>query len=292
MFDIIICTYNGEKVIKRAIESILKQNSYKKLINNFFIVDNNSKDNSKQIIKEFEKTTENLKYLFQPKQGLSNARLKGVKNAKSKWIVFVDDDNVLEQNWLINAKKYIEENVNIGAFNGAVIPLIEEALTEEEVTNLEIAYKGLACTHLKKENINLDEKRHPCRLPFGAGLVIRTKELKELAEDGWLKSEGRKGKKIISGEDTEMVEYLLEKGYQSGYQPLCLINHVMGKERLDQKYLIKLFKSFRNYSKTKNFKCFLKVSIKEIIIKLLLISSKKDYKELLKLRLGIYRFKS
>lgn len=292
MFDIIICTYNGEKIIKRAIESILRQKKFIEVVNNFYIVDNNSNDRTKELILNYEKGNKKIKYLFQPKQGLSNARLKGVQNVTSDWIIFIDDDNILDQNWLVNAKKYIKENLKVGVFNGAVYPLIEDELSVKERINLKVAYKGLACTHLKKEDINLENNIHPCKLPFGAGLVIKAKELKKLAEKGWLKSEGRKGcGKLVSGEDTEMVMAILEKGYLSGYMPKCQIQHLIDKNRLQEEYLISLFKSFREYSKKTKLKRRINIYIKQIIVNVMLWNPNKNYEEKLKLKLGIISFK-
>lgn len=246
-FTIIICAYNAENRLSKTIDSIINQNDYYKLIKNLIIVDNNSNDKTKEVILEYAKKVKNIQYLFEPKQGLGYARLAGVRNTITEWIIFIDDDNILQDNWLKNAYIYINKNKDVGALNGAVVPQIDFKMNEDESNILEIAYRGLACTHLSIEDIDMNQKVHPCGVPFGAGLVIKTSCLKKLDENGWLKTAGRTGNKMISGEDTEMCLFVKKQGFSFGYNPNMLIKHVISNNRLKEKYIIDLNKSFSEY---------------------------------------------
>lgn len=248
LFTIIICAYNAELRLERTLDSIINQYKYDELVDKLIIVDNNSKDNTKAIVMKYKESVINIQYLFESNQGLSNARLCGVNNANSEWIIFVDDDNILQEKWIQTASEYIESKNNIGAFNGAVIPEIDYELSEEQAEILKNTYKGLACTHLTEPDIKKGDYKHPNKIPFGAGLVIRTKSLKILADKGWLKSEGRKGNKLISGEDTELCMFIKNEGYELGYNPNMLIKHVIFQNRLQVEYSINIYKSFAQYS--------------------------------------------
>lgn len=284
---IIICAYNSQNTLEEIIKSIVNQEGYNLYIDKFLLIDNNSSDNTKKIIKKYEKKFFNIKYFFEPKQGLSYARLKGVLNTKSEWIAFIDDDNILNKNWIKEAINYIEKHPEIGVFNGAVIPKIREKLNNKEKIHLKIAYKALACTHLKKEDI----KNGFNRSNFGAGLVARTKELKKLATQGWLRKTGRKGKKVSSGEDTEMINYIISKGFKTGFNDKMIISHIISKKRLDLKYLKKLYKSFqKNSFQRSNNKCIYllkKYIIGIITFSMIIISYIKNdsYEKKIKLKL-------
>ncbi len=241
MFSIIICTYNGSKKIGHVLDCVLRQNAFYEKVDELIVVDNNSSDKTGDIIKEYAKCNEKIKYIFESKPGLSNARACGVQNCNSEWIIFLDDDNYIEQEWIIGVDDYIAENPDVGAFNGNVIPLFDRELTSDEQTRLDVVYLGLACTSSSEELVYHDPKEW---LPFGAGLVIRTEPLKQLLANGWLKSEGRKQDSVISGEDTEMVLHIVSSGYSTGFCNDVVLRHDIGIKRLEIEYLKKLYYSF------------------------------------------------
>lgn len=241
MFSIIICTYNGGKKIKHVLDCVLRQNEFSEKVEALLVVDNNSSDETSNVIKEYSKVNDKIKYLFESKPGLSNARACGVRNCNSEWIIFLDDDNYIEQDWTKGANSYIANHPDVGAFNGNVIPIFNRELTSDEQVRLDIVYLGLACTSSSEKLLYHDPKKW---LPFGAGLVIRTEPLKKLLNNGWLKSEGRKHNSIISGEDTEMVLHIVLSGYSTGFCNDIILRHDVGVKRLEMDYLKKLYYSF------------------------------------------------
>lgn len=245
-FSIIMCTYNGGKKINKVIDSVIYQNGYDKYVKEFIIVNNSSTDDTSEIIKINLHKSEKIVSEIQPLQGLSYARLKGIETCKSNWIIFIDDDNLLSSEWIEDAYRYIENNKLVGAFNGSVIPFFEETLDENEKNILKNVLQGLACTNIDIVDIDMKKKYHPYRIPFGAGLVIRTEPLKQLASEGWLLSKGRTGESLISCEDTEMCLFIKKSGYSFGYNPEMVINHLISKDRLELEYLTKLWKGFAN----------------------------------------------
>lgn len=270
IFDLIICCYNSENKIKETLESIIKQDNYHNYINKLICIDNNSSDNTLKLLKEYDSKVSNIQILTETNQGLSFARKRGVEESNSDWIIFIDDDNTLDNKWLENAHNFIVNNEKVGAFNGSVVPKIDSELTEIEKIHLSLSFKALACTHLRSDQINLLDSHHPNGEPFGAGLVIRGDELRKLSENGWLKSTGRLGDMIISGEDGEMIDFIKKK-YDTGYCPEMLIYHIIGKNRLSLEYLEKLYKSFYSYYRLKLAKhpfIFLKMYFRTKIYKL------------------------
>lgn len=110
--SIIIPTYNCGKYINDCIESI------KKVAGNdieVIIIDDGSTDDTKTIIKKYENN--NYKYFKNKNNGVSYSRNFGIKNAKGKYIMFVDADDVLEENWYPIIKKIKSENYDIIYFS-------------------------------------------------------------------------------------------------------------------------------------------------------------------------------
>jgi len=102
--SIIIPVYNKEKFLKKCIDSVLKQ-TYTEI--EIILIDDGSIDKSKEIISEY--VTEYPKIIHSIEEGhkgVSNARNQGLKKAKGKYIVFVDADDYLEPNYLMNLMKF------------------------------------------------------------------------------------------------------------------------------------------------------------------------------------------
>lgn len=178
MFSIIICTYNGGKRLGRVLDSILNQNDLNKYVDKLIVVDNHSTDETSSIIEKYKRTNENIVHLFEEHPGLSNARLCGVRHCFSEWIIFLDDDNFIQQNWIRNASQYIKSKNNMGAFNGHVIPKFNKELSKEKEELVKASFLGLACSTYSENKIPvIDENRW---IPFGAGLVVLTEPLKNL----------------------------------------------------------------------------------------------------------------
>jgi len=95
--SVIIPVYNGSKTLKECLASVLNQtyNNYEVIV-----VDNNSTDNTKKIIKEFQEKADKIKYVFEAKIGRGAARNAGIKLAEGKIIAMTDSDCIVPQNWL------------------------------------------------------------------------------------------------------------------------------------------------------------------------------------------------
>ncbi len=96
LISIVIPTYNSEKTIKRALNSVLNQ-SYKKW--EVIIIDSYSTDKTIKIIKSYGSEKIKIFYLSKNK-GLANARYLGIKKSNGKVIAFLDSDDTWNKNKL------------------------------------------------------------------------------------------------------------------------------------------------------------------------------------------------
>jgi glycosyltransferase involved in cell wall biosynthesis len=83
----VIPTYNRAHVVGRAVESALAQEFAPSEI---VVVDDGSVDSTRSVV---ESHGEAVRYLYQPNSGVSAARNRGVREAKGKWIAFLDSDD-------------------------------------------------------------------------------------------------------------------------------------------------------------------------------------------------------
>lgn len=166
--SIIICTYNREKFLPKALASLTEQTIDSKDYE-IVIVNNNSSDSTEQISKEFivNHPGLNIKYVVETKRGLSSARNRGINESSSDLIVFIDDDAEVEKNYLETAIRFFEENSNVSAMGGKVIPIYE---TRKEPEWLSLPLWGLVT---KVDWGNKTRKYPPSKYPAGCSMVFQ-----------------------------------------------------------------------------------------------------------------------
>jgi glycosyltransferase involved in cell wall biosynthesis len=235
-FTLVIPTYNGAKRLSYVLEKIKLQQGLDSITAEIIVVDNNSQDDTKKIIKKLQQAwtfSLPLCYSFEPRQGLAHARYRGVLEAKGELVGFIDDDNFPDQNWVLSAYRFGKEYPRAGAFSGRIIGQFEVDPPEDFH---EIAQFLAIRDHGAKPRLFEAEK---LQLPPGASLVIR--------KTAWLESvplqprlTGRVGNFQVSGEDYEALLYIYKKGWEIWYNPDMLVQHYIFQERLTKKYLLSL----------------------------------------------------
>ena len=111
--DYIIPTWNSEKTIENCLKAITKVGNPEGII----IVDNKSNDQTVKIARKY-----GCKILYDTKS-LGSARKKGLEEATTEWIGFVDSDVVISDKWYSKIIKYISKEV--GAIQGRKLSVVE-----------------------------------------------------------------------------------------------------------------------------------------------------------------------
>ena len=93
--SIIIPVYNAEKYLPECLNSVAEQ-TFKNI--EVLCVDNDSKDSSPEIIKNFTQKYKNFRYLYKKGGMAGGARNEGLKYSKGKYILFLDSDDKLISN--------------------------------------------------------------------------------------------------------------------------------------------------------------------------------------------------
>lgn len=112
--SVIIPVYNGEKTLKRCIESVLKQKDEDIEI---IIINDGSTDASDKIVQEYkEKNPKIISYYQKKNTGVADTRNYGIKKAKGKYILFLDADDYLDIHLYGLVKQYMEKDIDLIKF--------------------------------------------------------------------------------------------------------------------------------------------------------------------------------
>jgi len=162
----------------------------------------------------------------EPRQGLTPSRLCGVRSSIAPWIAFVDDDCILENDWIVQAVAFAENHPDVGAFGGTV--------TLDFCADTP-AYARAYGYSFAEQNHGDVQKR--AAFLVGAGLVVSRSALSSC---GWTDDPvlpDRIGKRLVSGGDVEIVLRIASEGYELWYVPDCRLRHRIPPQRTSLPYL-------------------------------------------------------
>lgn len=107
IISIIVPVYNGEKFINKCVESILAQ-TYKNI--EIILINDGSKDRSLEILKRLEEKHQKITVYDQENCGVANTRNKGIKYATGDYIMFMDNDDFIDPDYIETFVNEIREN--------------------------------------------------------------------------------------------------------------------------------------------------------------------------------------
>ena len=100
-FTVIICTYNRSNNLPECLKALEDQHNVEELDWEVLVVDNNSTDNTKEVVENYaRKSTIKIRYAHEKQQGLNYARNLGMREEKGDYFSYVDDDIVVNKVWL------------------------------------------------------------------------------------------------------------------------------------------------------------------------------------------------
>lgn len=121
--SVVISTYNRCGLLPAALESVLAQDA-PGVAYEVVLVDNNSTDETRRVVEEFiARGHRNLRYFFEPKQGLSHGWNRGIAEARGRIIAFTDDDIRVRADWVANIKRTFDEHPEVDFVGSRVLPV-------------------------------------------------------------------------------------------------------------------------------------------------------------------------
>ena len=228
MISVIICTYNRERYIAQALERVSKTECADYEI---LVVNNNSTDSSEAKIQAFMEANPAVpvRYFVETKQGLSNARNRGMAEARGDVFVFLDDDSLVQGDYLRTLDEYLTMNPQADAFGGRIEPLFDECPRPKWLCSWSMGW--VSALDMGEAVREFEGKA----FPIGANMGIR----RAMAEKvGPFNPElGRKGGNMDAGEEKDMFRRIRAAGGTIWYFPGLRVQHVIPAKRTTLEYV-------------------------------------------------------
>jgi glycosyltransferase involved in cell wall biosynthesis len=181
----------------------------------------------------------NARHIREDNLGLTHARLRGISESTGNLLVFVDDDNVLDADYLEQTTKIAEQWSLLGAFGGQVRAAFEEAPPEWTTKY----WSRLVIREFDCDRWSNVPWLHET-MPSGAGLCVRREvaaQYFEYHQTGKRKMiMDRAGKGLLSGGDTDLAATACDIGLGVGLFTTLTLAHLIPSDRLEEDYLVRL----------------------------------------------------
>jgi glycosyltransferase involved in cell wall biosynthesis len=226
--DVVVPTYKRSHLLRLTVASMLKASVPAGLDVTILVVDNNSKDDTEEVVREMAAQSDRrVVYVKETKQGLSHARNAGIGAGEGDIIGFIDDDEEIDDQWYeVAAREFADSSVD---FIGGPC-LANWAAPAPDW--LPPGYHAAIGVVPPKPRASFGPKFSG--ILMGGNAVIRRKVFDQIG--AYSTRLGRSGKGLLSEEDAEFYRRLMAAGVQGMYVPELIMYHHIPVERMTRKY--------------------------------------------------------
>lgn len=224
--SIVICTYNREKYIAESILAALNQTVSQEEYQ-VIVVNNNSKDRTDEICRELMRQHQ-FDYFVETNQGNSYARNRGIQESTGAIIVFIDDDAMMEPDYVKNLLSFYQTYPNVDAAGGRIYPRYEEKKAEWLSPVLMPLIAAL----------DLGNKPQPFRwgkFPIGANMSFRKQVFEKIGV--FNVDLGRIGTNLQGGDEKDVFARMRVDSMSIWYCPNAVVHHIIPASRLEKSYI-------------------------------------------------------
>ncbi len=221
--SVAVCTYNRAETLRRALGSLLDQDTAGAFSYEIVVIDDGSTDHTGDVVREAARsgTAIPVTYVHKEGGGIAAARNEAVERARGKWIAFFDDDQWAEPRWLAGLHAVAQAS-GAHCVGGAMLldlpkvcpteltPFCRKLLDERTFGDKPVPYPSSA-------------------LPSTGNVLVRTELFRQV---GRFDTEIRQ-----AGEDTDLFARAHRSGAAMWYAPGAVAHHVIPEFRLSSEYL-------------------------------------------------------
>lgn len=233
MISVIISTLNRAGLLARAFQSLIGQKGGS-TPTEILVVDNGSTDETTAVVTTAAETAPlPIRYLYEPRTGLSWARNTGIAAARGEVVAFIDDDAWAEPEWLSELWAIHSSDPAIACVGGKIV--LDWPDRPRPIWLRPSFWGYLGAYDLGAERRDLGPRD---LLPFGGNISFKRLALEALG--GFRTELGRRGSQLGAGEEGELCLRLLRAGHRVIYTPDAVVHHLVLPHRLEPDFLRRL----------------------------------------------------
>lgn len=234
--SVIVCTYNRATSLGHTLRALDGQVTPPDLTWELLVVDNNSWDGTRDVLGAFRAATRlRVRYIFEPRQGLSHARNAGVARAEGAIVAFTDDDAQPERDWVAGVRAVLTET-GADVVGGRILPVWERPRPAWLESRPHLRGPFAIMEHPTPGPI-VEARGNPN--VWGANMAFRREVFTRVGSfDPGL---GVTGQKLYRGEEVDLVQRALGAGRQVVYEPRLVVWHRIPASRMRRRYVARFY---------------------------------------------------
>lgn len=231
-----MATYNRAPRLRGLLEALASQEVPDSVTWEIVVVDNNSRDATARDVAAFaEKTAVPVRYVFEPRQGLSHARNRGIDAASGGIVGFLDDDVLPQSDWVARVAASIGRWGADGV-GGRILPRWESPPPPWLASNRRLLRLLAIMDFDGSGPLSLPLQREP--QIWGANMAFRREVFEKVGT--FDPRQGRIGEKLFKGEESDLIRRALEAGLVIAYDASITVLHRIGPDRMRRGYFRRL----------------------------------------------------
>lgn len=237
--SVVVCTYNRARLLRRMLDTLLAQDL--RDVAEIVLVDNNSRDETPAVLKEFAaQSPVPVVLLAEKRQGKTFAGNTGMKAANGDVIISTDDDVLLPAGWLDEVRAQLARHPDVDVFGGRVRPLPPDGRGWPDWVHWEDpdnTAEGPLVDHNKGAVEKSYHEPGMCT-PIGANFLVRRRVVERYGFYDEAPA-GNDSRQVM--EDSAFFNRLKRHGVSMLYCPSLRVEHITEPSRATKEY-------FRKYS--------------------------------------------
>lgn len=230
---LIIASYNRAAQLLDTLESVVWQDAPRREWE-CVVVDNNSADDTQVQFAAFAAahTDCNLRIVCETRQGLSHARNRGIAVARGAYIAIIDDDELIEPQFIRSYIEFFNQNRSALVAGGPIVAEYPAGCPAWMSRYVEIPIAN---------PMNYGEQVRPFptgKIPGGGNMAFRQVVVDRFG--GFDPALGRVGGKLVGGEETDFFDRLRRAGEVVWYVPGAVMHHIIPPSKLTEEYFRRL----------------------------------------------------
>jgi glycosyltransferase involved in cell wall biosynthesis len=230
---VLICTYNRASHLGATLDTLARMEA-PGLTWDVLVVDNNSNDDTAAVVQSrVAGYPVPLRYLFEPRQGKSNALNTGMAATDADVIAFTDDDVKIPRDWLTRTMAALKTH-NCDYVGGRVTPWWEAAPPRWLPTTNGRLWAAIALLDYGPEPMRFGR-----RIPLGVNMAVKKSVIDRVGE--FNPRMGRTAGTLLGQEQREWFLRAHADGMVGYYAPDIVVEHWIPRDRLTKSYFRRWF---------------------------------------------------
>lgn len=226
LLTVVVCTHDRPEDLDRCLDALAECSEPVDVV----VVDSASCPDCREQVERRRADIPGLRYVREEVPGLSRARNRGLREARTSIVAFLDDDAAPRPGWARALAAAFIADPDVGCVGGACAPVFPEGTVRPRW----LSERLLQFAGITRFGPEAREARSSAEWPFGANIAFRVEALPSGAP--FSEQLGRTERTLLSGEEIALVRQIRDAGWKIWLEPGAVVDHTVHPERCEAGY--------------------------------------------------------